>query len=373
MNRPEPRIPMLDLSAELEELWPDLQATFERVVRAGQFIQGPDVAQFEAELADYLGVPASQVVGVASGTDALVVALEGLGVGEGDEVITSAFSFVASASAISLVRARPVFADVDPLTLNLDLGSVERAIGPATRAIIPVHLYGRPAAMEALQKLARDHELLVVEDVAQALSGRAGEHKLGTLGDAAAFSFFPSKNLGAYGDAGAVRLSSPEAAERARALRAHGAKRKYFNEILGHNSRLDTLQAAILRVKLPRLEAATAGRARAAVHYDVALEGVAGLIPPPRAHDGVHSYHQYTVRILDGRRDAVRAALDAGGISTMIYYPVALPDLPLFAGCRGEGGHARVAAREVLSLPIWPGMPPAVQDRVVEALKAALR
>ncbi len=364
------RIPVLDLAPEIDALWDELQAALGRVLRSGQFILGPEVKAFEDEVAAYLGV--RHAIGVNSGTDALVIALRAAGIRCGDEVITSPFTFIATAEAASLIGATPVFVDIDPATFNLDPRQVARRITPRTRAIIPVHLYGQAADMDPIMELAVRHELRVVEDVAQAFGGRYRGRMLGTIGLAGAFSFFPSKNLGAFGDAGLIATNDDQLAETARMLRAHGSRRKYYNEILGYNSRLDALQAAILRVKLPHIEESIAGRRRAAEYYTRRLAEIPGVTPPPEAPYATHVYHQYTVRIAAGRRDAVQARLTERGIGTMVYYPVPVHQLPVYADRPYDLPNARQAADEVLSLPIWPQIAPSTQDAVIQALRDAM-
>jgi dTDP-4-amino-4,6-dideoxygalactose transaminase len=364
------RIPVLDLAPEIEELWDELNAAIQRVLRGGHFILGPDVAAFEAEAARYLGV--RHAVGLNSGTDALLIGLEALGVGPGDEVVTSPFTFFATAEAILRLGAVPVFADIDPATFNLDPAGAAVRVTERTRALLPVHLYGHAADMGPLRELARRHGLKVLEDVAQAMGGEHGGRRLGALGDAGALSFFPSKTLGACGDAGLLATDDDAVAERARMLQAHGARRKYHNESLGYNSRLDTIQAAILRVKLPRLEAFIAGRRAAAARYHELLAGLEGIGLPSEAPGVRHAWHQYTVRIAGGRRDAVKDHLAAAEIDTMVYYPVPVHRLPACAGLSGPLPVSERLAGEVLSLPLWPQIRPETQERVAAALRAAL-
>lgn len=365
----DPPIPMVDLQGEVAALWQELEPAIHRVLRSGHFILGPEVEAFEAEFAEYLGV--EHAIGVNSGSDALVIALQSLGISRGDEVITSPFTFVATGSAILRVGATPVFADVEPDTYNLDVSDVKAKLTGRTRAVLPVHLFGHAADMAPLLELAADAGLHVVEDVAQALSGAVGGKKLGTLAEAAAFSFFPSKNLGAYGDGGMVVFRDPAAAETARMLRAHGAKRKYHNQILGYNSRLDALQAAILRTKLPYLDDWTRARNEAAHLYDELLRGLPVATPSVRA-DCIHAFHQYTVRIEGGARDRAQTILRSGGIASMVYYPVLLCDMPLFDGSQADCPTARRVASEVLSLPLWPGMSRETQQRIADGLAVAL-
>lgn len=363
-GRVKDRIPILDLTPEVEELWDDLMAAIARVLRSGQFILGPEVEAFEREVAEYLGV--KHAIGVNSGTDALVIGLRALGVGPGDEVITTPFTFFATAEAISLVGATPVFVDIDPRTFNINPELIPPAITPRTKAILPVHLYGRPAEMDSILAIAEEYGLKVLEDCAQAFGATYRGKKVGTLGHAGAFSFFPSKNLGAYGDGGLLVTNDDGVAELARMLRAHGSRRKYYNEIIGYNSRLDALQAAILRVKLPHVDRWNERRRQVAERYNQLLSGVPGLVLPEISEG--HVFHQYTVRILGGKRDAVQQLLAEAGIGTMVYYPIPLHRLPVYGYPEGSFLKAETAAGEVVSLPMGPHLEGAVQDRVVKKL-----
>ncbi len=382
-------IPILDLGPDLRQHEADYVEAFRRVLRSGQFIGGPEVEAFEREVAELLGV--AHAVGLNSGTDALVIALRVLGIGPGDEVITTAFTFFATAEAVSQVGARPVFADVDERTFNLDPDRVEDAVTERTRAILPVHLYGRVAPMTRLLEIARRHGLAVVEDCAQSFgavySGDcAGCHghecvhairtelvgrQTGTMVEMGAFSFFPSKNLGAFGDAGLLVTDDSDLADAARQLRAHGSRQRYRNETIGYNSRLDAIQAALLRERLPRVAFDNAARRAAARRYTAALADVAGVVVP-EIRDG-DVVHQYTVRILRGQRDRVAEALAAGGVETRVYYSVPCHRLPVYAGA----GYPPLPvteqlAAEVLSLPIGPHLAPETADRVTSALARAL-
>ncbi len=357
-------IPILDLNPEIDALWDDLNAALQRVLRENHFIMGPDVKAFEDEVAAHLGT--KHALGLNSGTDALVIGLRALGVGPGDEVITTPFSFFATAESISLLGARPVFVDVELGSYNIDPSKIEAAITDKTKAIVPVHLFGRPADMEAILEIAGKHGLKVLEDCAQSFGATYGEKQTGTLGHVGAYSFFPSKNLGAYGDGGLLVTDDDDVALEARKLRAHGSIKKYHNETVGYNSRLDTMQAAILRVKLPHLEGYNENRRRVAQRYNDALQDVAGLVVP-EVVDG-HVFHQYTLRVLGGRRDAVAEALAAQGIQTMIYYPIPQDKLPVYAGQYPANPNSDRLADEVLSLPIWPQMTEDVQDRVISAV-----
>lgn len=361
-------IPALDLSPEIEVMWVDLTKALQDVLKSGAFILGPNVKAFEQEIASFLHT--AHAVGVNSGSDALTIGLRALGVSEGDEVITTPFTFTATAGAIRHVGARPVFADIDPDTFNLDSSSVASRVTERTKAILPVHLFGQTVDMDPILEIARQHDLRILEDAAQAIGGDYKKCPVGTLGDVAAFSFFPTKNLGAFGDAGLVATSSAEFAETARALRTHGARKKYYAEQLGYNSRLDELQAAVLRVKLPYLDDWITRRREIARFYHRELADVPGLQLPVESPWSQHTYHQFTVRVADGRREEVRETLRETGISTMVYYPHALHRVPAFAQ-EESLPMAERAVEEVLSLPLWPLMPRDSQERVVEQLRKA--
>ena len=361
------RVPLLDLREQTDALWPELAKAVEAVLRSGRFILGPEVEAFEREMADYLG--AAHAVGLNSGTDALVIALRALEIGPGDEVIAPSFSFFATAEAISQVGATPVFCDIRPDSFCIDPEEARSLVSPRTRAVLPVHLFGHAAEMDSLSQLAEDHELALVEDACQAIGGLHRERRLGTIGSVGALSFFPSKNLGAMGDAGMLVTDDAELAERARLLRSHGSRERYRNELLGYNSRMDELQAAMLRVKLRHLDAWNDARREVASIYTQGLADVAGVEPPSEA-DGVrHVYHQYTLRITGGRRDAMRAALDEAGVSTQIYYPIPIHRMPMYSGLPLDVTDA--AADEVLSLPIWPELTRELQGRILDAVRAA--
>ncbi|GGO18967.1 DegT/DnrJ/EryC1/StrS family aminotransferase [Deinococcus humi] len=358
------QIPILDLKPEIDELRPEIMAAIGRVLDRTDFIMGEDVHLFEAEVAAYLGV--KHAIGVNSGTDALVIALRALGIGPGDEVITTPFTFFATAESISMVGAKPVFVDIDPATLNLNPELIEAAITPATRAIMPVHLYGNPVDMTRVMEIAHKHGLKVVEDCAQSFGARWQGTQTGTIGDFGAYSFFPSKNLGAYGDGGLLATNDDALADTARMLRVHGSRKKYHNETVGYNSRLDTMQAAILRVKLPHIEKWNAHRREVARQYNEGLKGIEGIVTPELT-DG-HAFHQYTVRVQSGRRDEVQQKLAAHGIGTMIYYPIPQDELPIYKGQYPVYEHSSLAAQEALSLPIGPGLDAATQQRVLKSV-----
>ncbi|MCW5940091.1 MAG: DegT/DnrJ/EryC1/StrS family aminotransferase [Fimbriimonadaceae bacterium] len=364
------RVPILDPRPEIDSIWSEVMAAVEDVLRSGQFIMGPNVTGFEKEAAEYLGV--KHALGLNSGTDALILGVHALGLKPGDEVITTPFTFFATTECVSHFRATPVFVDIDPETFNFQVDEIKAAITPRTKGIIPVHLFGQPVDMDPLMEVANRHGLWVLEDVAQAFGGDDRGRKLGSIGHAGAFSFFPTKNLGGCGDGGLFVTDDDAVAETVRILRVHGAKKKYHNEQVGVNSRLDAIQAAILRCKLPHIDAWNEARRAAAHRYTDALVGVEGLVTPIEVEFGTHVYHQYTVRILGGRRDEVQKKLDEAGIGTMVYYEKPLHKLPVYSGMDVSMPVSEQCAAEVLSLPIWPKIETAVQDRVVDALKAAL-
>jgi len=362
------RIPSLDLTVQVETLWPELLGAVKRVLRSAAYIMGPEVHAFEEEVAQYLGV--RHAVACNSGTDALVLALRALGIGPGDEVITTPFTFFATPEAVSSVGARPVFVDIDPDSLNLDPAGIEAAVTARTRAILPVHLFGRSCDMAGIMAAAGRHGLRVVEDCAQGFGARHLGRPVGGLGHAGCFSFFPTKNLSGFGDGGLMATDDEDLARTARMLRVHGSRQKYHNEAVGYNSRLDELQAALLRVKLPHVEAWNAGRSVAAARYRGLLAGRPGLVLPALAEG--HVFNQYTVRLAAGR-DRTRARLAEAGIDSMVYYPVPCHRLQVYA--RSHQGtrcpEAERACDEVLSLPLWPDMDPDIQVQVAEALAAA--
>jgi dTDP-4-amino-4,6-dideoxygalactose transaminase len=364
-------IPILDLEPQVAALWPELSQAFQRVMWSTHYILGPEVRAFETEAARFLG--ARHAIGVNSGTDALFLALRALGIGPGDEVITTPFTFFATAEAISHVGATPVFVDVDPVTMNLDASLVEAAVTARTRAILPVHLFGQVCDMATLLEIADRHGLKVVEDCAQSFGAWAsGGRRAGTLGQFGCFSFFPSKNLGAAGDAGLIVTDDDALAEQARMLRSHGSKVKYRNEFIGYNSRLDELQAALLRVKLPHLEGWNAGRRRVAERYGHLLGGHPQLRVPRTTEE--HVFHQYTIQVHGVDRDRLQARMADEGIDTMVYYPVPCHKLQLY-----RDSHAQVAcpqaerlATQVISLPIWPEMHEELQVVIARTLTGLL-
>jgi dTDP-4-amino-4,6-dideoxygalactose transaminase len=360
-------LPLLDLEAQHAAIRKDLDSAYSRVVEHGQFVQGPEVAEFETAFAAYCEV--AHCIGAANGTAAIELVLRAAGIGRGDEVITTPFTFIASVEPIFLSGARPVFVDVNPETALLDAGEVEAAISPRTVAIMPVHLYGQTVDLDAFRALADRHKLLLVEDAAQAHGGRWNKRRAGSVGDAATFSFFPGKNLGALGDAGAVTTNDEALAAKIRKLRDHGRVDKYRHDELGTNARLDTLQAAFLAVKLPHLDGWNDARRRHATAYDAGFDSVDG-VEPIRVHESAEAvYHQYVVCVAE--RDRARAALSEQGIGTAVHYPIPLHQQPALAETvAGEFPGAESLAAEVLSVPVFPEMTEVQRASVVRSLSA---
>jgi len=363
------QVPMLDLRAQYRSIKSEVLAAMEPVLESQMMILGPEVTALEAEIASFSG--AEYGVGVSSGTDALLVALMALGVGAGDEVITTPFSFFATAGVIARLGAKPVFVDVLPDTLNLDPSQVASAVTDRTRAIMPVHLYGRVADMDPLLELGRSKGIPVVEDAAQAIGAFDGQNRLaGSMGELGCFSFFPSKNLGAFGDAGMVTARDEALADRVRVLRAHGASPKYYHSLVGGNFRIDALQAAILRVKLRHLPGWTAGRRANAERYRNLFEeaGLTDRVALPPDEPG-HIYNQFVIRV--PRRDELRAALQAAGIGTQIYYPVPLHLQVCFEDLGYEAGdlpESEQAALDSLAIPVYPELTEEQQAYVVSTV-----
>jgi dTDP-4-amino-4,6-dideoxygalactose transaminase len=362
-------IPLLDLVAQYNTIKEEMDQAVLGVLASGRFILGPNVTAFEQEIAAYLGV--KHAIGVASGTDALVIALRAAGIQTGDEVIVPAYSFFATAGTVLTAGGVPVFVDVDPQTFLIDVRKIEAAITARTKAIIPVHLYGQPADMDVINAIANKHHLKVIEDNAQAIGAQYKGKKTGALGDLGCLSFFPSKNLGAYGDAGMVVTNDDSLAEKVRMLRTHGWKKKYFPEILGYNSRLDEMQAAILRVKLHHLDAWNQRRGEIAHIYSPRIQQL-GLRPPMEAPGRTHVYHLYMVPF--PQREKVQAALKAEGIATEVYYPQAMH---LAAPCRalgyteGQFPVSEQASRELLALPLYPELTDVQIETILQAVAKA--
>jgi dTDP-4-amino-4,6-dideoxygalactose transaminase len=358
------RVPLLDLTAQYPPMRQEILAAIARVADSQRFILGAEVEAFEREIAGAIGV--AHAIGVSSGTDAILAALMALGIGAGDEVVTPTYSFFATAGCVVRVGATPRLVDVDPTTFNIDPALIEAAITPRTRAIMPVHLFGLCADMPPILEIARRRGIPVIEDAAQAIGAAAIVGALGCL------SFFPSKNLGAFGDAGLVVSNDAGIADRVRLLRNHGAHERYFHEIVGGNFRLDAIQAAVLRVKLPRLEGWTEGRRRNAARYrqlfaEARLDGIVTLPTDPSGRR--HIYNQFVIRA--PRRDGLRAYLDAAGIGTEIYYPVPFHLQKCFESLgyrRGDFPHAERAAADSLALPIYSELTDAQQRQVVDTI-----
>jgi dTDP-4-amino-4,6-dideoxygalactose transaminase len=374
MSSPVTSVPLLDLQAQYLPIREAVLAAITRVCDSQRFIMGPEVEGLERELAAMLEV--KDAVGVSSGTDALLAAMMALNIGPGDEVITSTYSFFATAGCVARLGARPVLVDIDPVTYNLDPAAVAAAITPRTKAIIPVHLYGCSAEMAPILETAARAGVAVIEDAAQAIGTRYHGRPVGGLGTIGCFSFFPSKNLGAFGDGGFVTTNDPALAHRLRLVRNHGAEPKYFHKFIGANFRLDALQAAVLRVKLPHLAAWTEARRRNAARYRDLLAPlvVKGQVELPVEPDGLyHIYNQFVIRLAD--RDRVKAALDARHVGTEIYYPVPfhLQECFAYLGCKkGDFPNAEEAADHTLALPIYGELSEAQQQYVVDSIAQAV-
>jgi dTDP-4-amino-4,6-dideoxygalactose transaminase len=366
------RIPLADLKAQYNSLKDEIDAAIRTVIDGTQFILGPEVASFEAEMAAYCQTKFA--VGVASGTDALQLALLACGVNPGDEVITTPFTFIATTETITQCGAVPVFVDIDPTTYNVDAKKIEAKISRKTRAIIPVHLYGHPTDMAPILGLAQKHNLKVIEDCAQALGAEYKGKKVGSLADAGCLSFFPSKVLGAYGDGGMVVTNSQETADNLCMLRNHGGEEKYYHLVSGFNSRLDELQAAILRVKLRYLEQWIEQRRHKASLYSKLLGEVGGIVPPYEAPYARHIFNYYTIRVNGSglSRDKLKAHLNSKGVATAVYYPLSLHLQPVYesSGKPGDFPESEKAQEEVLSLPIYPELEEEQIMEIVEAIRA---
>ncbi len=360
-------IPLVDLNAQYKSLALEVDDAVMRVLRSGRFVLGPEVEAFESEFAAYCG--ADFGIGVDSGTSALHLALRAAGVGPGDEVITVPFTFIATVSAIAYTGATPVLVDIDPISLTMDVDQFEAAITPRTRAVLPVHLYGHPADMRPILEIAERHGLVVIEDAAQAHGAEYGGRRAGSLGHIACFSFYPSKNLGAFGDGGALTTSDPVYARRLRGLRNWAAEQPYCHETLAFNNRLDEIQAAVLRVKLRRLDTWNALRRGHAAHY-LRLLSDAGVGLPAGREGVADVFHIFAIRVQ--RRAALQARLSERGISTGVHYPVPVHLQPAFRNLGYERGSfpiSECAANEVLSLPMYPELEPAAIRRIAESVK----
>jgi len=375
------RIPFVDLAAEYRHMKPDIDRAIAKCLEHQRWILGPEVGELEQALCTWLG--RGHCVAVASGTDALVLALRAIAIrttgkeyfDETNLVLTTPFTFAATAEAVLSAGATPLFCDIDPDTFNLDASQVEQAraeFGKRVIGLLPVHLFGQPSDLDALLPLARDHGLFLVEDAAQAFGARWHDQSVGTFGTAAGFSFFPTKNFGAFGDGGLVTTGDESLTQVVRSLRQHGGLDRNSIEHVGMNSRLDTLQAAVLLAKLRYVADFTERRRRNAALYDRLLSGVPGIVTPRRADAAHHVYHQYTVRVQDGRRDALREHLKTQGIGTLVYYPVPLHHVKVFQGRSVQFGgleQADRAAAEVLSLPIGPLTPLSAIEEVAATIR----
>jgi dTDP-4-amino-4,6-dideoxygalactose transaminase len=363
----EMKIPVLDLKRQYQQLKGEIDTAIDSVLESTQFVLGPEVQLLEQEISQYLGVKHS--IAVNSGTDALIIALRALNIGAGDEVITTSFSFYATAESISLVGAKPIFVDINPQSFNIDTNAIKDKITDKTKAIIPVHLYGQPAAMTQIIAIAQEYDLKVIEDCAQAFGAiyhgdclecsevcdnedtLTGTY-VGGIGDVGAYSFYPTKNLGAYGDGGMIVTNDDSIAELAKMLHLHGAKKNYHNELLGYNSRLDSLQACILRIKLKYINQWNQARRNIAETYNQLLANNPNIITPTITKG--HVFHQYTLKVTNGKRDALKEYLANLGIGSMIYYPIPQDQLPVYQGQYIPNPISMKLAEEVLSLPIYP-------------------
>jgi dTDP-4-amino-4,6-dideoxygalactose transaminase len=371
-------IPPVDLTEQFQSIQADVNAAVAGVLASGQYINGPVVDEFAQAFGQYVGT--EHCVVCNSGTDALYLALRAFDIGPGDEVITSPFTFIATAEAISAVGAKPVFVDIDPETFNIDLTKLEAAIGDRTRAIMPVHLFGRPVDMGPVMDLASRHDLVVIEDCAQATGAEWMGQRVGRIGQVGCFSFFPTKNLGGCGDGGAITTNDPQVAATARMLREHGSQVKYHHEAIGINSRLDSVQAAILAIKLRHLDRWNQQRAAVADRYHGLLAEVPEVVRPQDVTFGRSVWNQYTLRLPQAteagqERNRLQQSLREAGVISMVYYPLPLHLQPVYRGLGYQPGdlpQAEAAAHQVLSLPMFPELDSDAQTRVVVALKAAL-
>lgn len=368
-------IQMVDLLGQYEKIKPEVDAALATVITSTAFINGPEVKSFERELAAYLGT--EHVIACGNGTDALQVAMMALGLKPGDEVITASFTFVATVEVLGLLGLVPVFADVLPGTFNLDPADVSRKVTPRTKAIVPVHLFGQSADMDAIMAIAREYKLHVVEDNCQAIgsdhSGANGTRKSGTIGDIGVTSFFPSKNLGCFGDGGALFTHDDELAHKIRRVCNHGSDERYYHEVVGVNSRLDSLQAAVLRIKLRKLDEYAKARRSTATAYDQAFGDIPGVSIPGRSQFSTHVFHQYTLRTADGKRDALKKHMEAHSVPAMVYYPVPCHLQNAYKSERFSQGSLPVTEQltlEVISLPMSTELDNEQIDHITTTLKS---
>ena len=352
-------IQMVDLKAQYDKICGEIDEAISSVLRSSAFIKGPEVKLFEEDLQKYLGI--KNVISCANGTDALQIAMMAMGLKQGDEVITTNFTFIATVEVVALLGLKPVLVEPEEGSFNISLEAIQRAITPKTRAIVPVHLFGQCAEMEGIMKIARENNLLVIEDAAQATGAEfishAGTKKAGTLGHVGTTSFFPSKNLGCYGDGGAIFTDDDNLAAKIRSISNHGMKTRYFHDNIGVNSRLDTIQAAILRVKLKKLDEYNLARKAAADFYDKAFSGCSEIIVPERKKFSTHIFHQYTLKILNGKRNELKNWLESRNIPAMIYYPVPLHLQEAYSYLGYKNGDFPVTEKlcnEVISIPMHP-------------------
>ncbi|WP_330949252.1 DegT/DnrJ/EryC1/StrS family aminotransferase [Virgibacillus sp. MG-45] len=362
------KVKMLDLSEQYSNMRDEMLQTIDEVIGSSQFILGSHVKKLENDIAQFSNV--SNGIGVGNGSDAIHIALQAAGIKEGDEVITTPFTFFATAGSIVRAGAVPVFVDIDPITFNIDPEKIEDAITNKTKAIIPVHLYGQMADMDKIAVIAQKYELAIIEDAAQAIGAEYNGKKPGEIGTAATYSFFPTKNLGAYGDGGMIVTSDDSVAEKSRVIRVHGSKPKYYHHVLGYNSRLDEIQAAILNVKFKKLPDFGKQRRERASFYSQGLKGISNFVTTPVEKEGnYHVFHQYTLRV--SKRDELQQFLKENGIDSMIYYPMPLHVQPVFENLgykKGDFPLAEKAAEEALSLPMYPELKQEDQTYVIEKI-----
>ncbi|WP_393015308.1 DegT/DnrJ/EryC1/StrS family aminotransferase [Limnothrix redekei] len=371
-------VPAFNLTEQFPQIRDEVNAAVLEVLASGKYIGGTAIESFEQDFARYVGT--EFCVACNSGTDALYLALRALGVGPGDEVIVPPFTFIATTETVSAVGAVPVFVDVDAETFNLDLDAVERAIGPRTKAIIPVHLFGQPVNMDRLMTIARASNLWVIEDCAQATGAKWGDRRVGSIGHVGCFSFYPTKNLGACGDGGAMTVNDPQLAADLRMLREHGQRQRYYHEVIGVNSRLDAIQAVILQIKLRSLDRWNQQRTAIAQRYQQGLAGLPGLRLPQAIAGGTSVWNQYTIQVGEGSagpelRDRLRQALQDRGVGTAVYYPLPLHLQAVYANLGYQPGSLPVSEQLghcVLSLPMFPELTPEQQDRVINNLREVL-
>lgn len=368
-------IPILDLKGQYLRIKDEIDSAVANVIDSCKFINGPQVKEFAGQLAEYTGV--KYVIPVANGTDALQVALMSLRLNPGDEIIVPSFTYIASAEVIALLNLVPVMVDVDYNSFNTTAENIQRAITRNTKAIIPVHLFGQSCPMEGILNIAKEHHLYVIEDNAQSIGAEytfsdGRKAKTGTMGTFGCFSFFPSKNLGCMGDGGAIMTNDCTMAERARIIASHGQSMKYFHEIVGCNSRLDTIQAAVLSVKLKHLDEYTKARQKAAEFYDKGLSGIKGIITPQRLKYSSHVFHQYTIKVTEGKRDGLKQFLFDNGIQTMVYYPRPLQRQQAFRGIVRYGDNLEISEQlcnEVLSIPMHTELTEETQQYIIDKIR----